>query len=90
LAVYKIIYLRLVKYAYRNAWVEVIASVVKPRDNDVVKNWRLPYHINCRQNSCLERIKILVERDEEEDWFDDTESETSSDDGQLDKQRQDA
>jgi superfamily II DNA helicase RecQ len=83
---------------YSNVWVEIIAyiwrthemPVVKPNDDEEMENQRPPYHINSRQDSCLERIKMIVGRDEEEDWFDDAESETSSNDGRLDEQQQDA
>jgi hypothetical protein len=38
----------------------------------------------------LERIKIIVGRDKEEDWFNNAESETSSNNRRLDEQQQDA
>jgi hypothetical protein len=41
--------------------------IVKPNNNKEIENQRPPYHINSRQDSCLERIKIIIERDKEED-----------------------
>jgi hypothetical protein len=84
---------------YSNAWVEIIAyiwrthelPVAKPHNNEEVEGRRPPYRISGRQDKCLQKIKEIVSRgDEEDSWFDGTDSETSSDDGRLDEQQQEA
>ena len=84
---------------YSNAWVEIIAyiwrthelPVAKPHDNEEIEGRRPPYRISGRQDKWLQKIKEIVSCDDEEDgWLDDTESETSSDNGRLDEQQQDA
>jgi superfamily II DNA helicase RecQ len=84
---------------YSNAWVEIIAyiwrthelPVARPDDNEEIEGRRPPYRISGRQDKWLQKIKGIVSCDDEEDsWFDDTESETSSNDGRLDEQQQDA
>jgi superfamily II DNA helicase RecQ len=83
---------------YSNAWVEIIAyiwrthelPVAKPDHNEEMEGRRPPYRISGRQDKWLQKIKEIVSRDSEEDgWFDDTDSETSSD-GRLDEQQQEA
>jgi hypothetical protein len=62
--------------------------VAKPHNNEEVESRRLPYRISSRQNKYLQKIKEIVSRGNEEDsWFDGTDSETSSDDGRLDEQQ---
>jgi hypothetical protein len=81
---------------YSNAWVEIIAyiwqthelPVAKPYNNEEVEGRRPPYRISSRQDKCLQKIKEIVLRgDEEDSWFNGTDSETSSDDGRLDEQQ---
>jgi hypothetical protein len=85
---------------YSNQWLSIIAyilrthdlPVVKPRSDNEMEGRRPPYHINGKQYACMERIKAIVGRDEEEaeeDWFDEMESD-SSNDGRLDEQQQEA
>jgi hypothetical protein len=65
--------------------------VVKPYNNEEVEGRRLLYCISGRQDKCLQKIKEIVLRgDEEDSWFDGTDSETSSDDRRLDEQQQEA
>jgi hypothetical protein len=83
---------------YSNAWVEIIAyiwrtyelPVPKLYDNEEIEGRRLLYYISSRQDKWLQKIKEIVLRDDDDDdeedgWFDDIESETSSDNGRLDK-----
>ncbi|KAE8822375.1 hypothetical protein HRS9122_10522 [Pyrenophora teres f. teres] len=80
---------------YSNAWVEIIAyiwrthelPVAKPHDHEEIEGRRPPYHIRGRQDKWLQKIKEIVSHDDEEDnWLDDIESKTSSDDARLDEQ----
>jgi hypothetical protein len=81
---------------YSNAWVEIIAyiwrtyelPVAKPYNNEEVEGRRPPYRISGRQDKCLQKIKeIILRGDEEDSWFDGIDSETSSDDRRLDEQQ---
>jgi hypothetical protein len=63
--------------------------VVKPNNDEEIENQRPLYYINSRQDLCLERIKMIVGRDKEEDWFNNAESKTSSNNRRLDEQQQD-
>jgi hypothetical protein len=83
---------------YSNVWIEIIAyiwrthemPVVTPHndDEDEREGRRPPYHISGKQYSCMERIRMIVGRDEEENWFDELDSEDSDDDERLDEQQQ--
>jgi hypothetical protein len=82
---------------YSNVWLEIIAYIWRTHEMPVVElhdneeeGKRPPYHINGRQYVCMERIKMIVGRDKEEDWLDEMASDDSSDDDRLDEQQEEA
>jgi hypothetical protein len=85
---------------YSDVWVAIIAyiwrthelPVVDPCNDSEVEGRRPPYHINGRQYVCMERIKMIVgcdEEEEDEDWLDELESDGSEDE-RLDEQQEEA
>jgi hypothetical protein len=83
---------------YSNVWIEIIAYIWRTHEMPVVTPYnddederegrRLLYYISGKQYSCIERIRMIVGRDEEENWFDELDSEDSDDDERLDEQQQ--
>jgi hypothetical protein len=69
----------------------IAGSQAKPHDNEEIEGRRPPYRISGRQDKWWQKIKEIVSRgDEEDSWFGDAESETSSEDARLDEQQQEA
>jgi hypothetical protein len=81
---------------YGNVWQQIIAyiwrthelRVVQPRVDQPVEDRRPPYHITGQQYRCMERIKAIVGRDVEENWFEDMGSDSGSNDERLDEQQE--
>jgi hypothetical protein len=86
---------------YSNVWLELIAyiwrthelPVVKPSDDgEEVEGKQPPYCLSGRQYVCIERMKMVVGRDKEQDWLDEMASDNSDsdDDNRLDKEQEEA
>jgi hypothetical protein len=86
---------------YSNVWLELIAyiwrthelPVVKPSDDgEEVEGKQPPYRLSGRQYVCMERMKMVVGRDKEQDWLDEMASDDgdSDDDYRLDEEQEEA
>jgi hypothetical protein len=86
---------------YSNVWLEIIAyiwrthklPVIKPSDDrEEVEGKQPPYRLSGRQYVCIERMKIVVGRDKEQDWLDEMASDNSNSDNdyRLDEEQEEA
>jgi hypothetical protein len=86
---------------YSNVWLEIIAyiwrthelPVVKlSNDGEEVEGKRPLYCLSGRQYACMERMKMIVGRDKEQDWLDEMASDDgdSDDDNRLDEEQEEA
>jgi hypothetical protein len=86
---------------YSNVWLEIIAyiwrtyelPVVKLSDDgEEVEGKQLLYRLSGRQYVCIERMKMVVGRDKEQDWLDEMASDDgdSDDDYRLDEEQEEA
>ncbi|KAL5371306.1 hypothetical protein DPSP01_014356 [Paraphaeosphaeria sporulosa] len=95
---------------YSNVWLEIIAYVWRTHELPVVTpgnseeevaGKRPPYHISAKQHMFVEKIKWIVGKDKEEDWFDematdsddtdtDTDTDDDDDDDRLDEEQEEA
>jgi hypothetical protein len=63
--------------------------VVRPSNEDEDEGKRLSYRMTTQQKACIERIEAIVgfdeEKDSEEDWLAEMDSDDSSDENRLDE-----